>query len=229
MSPHLQFGGATNVLAVMADNRFTLETELARIAATELPWNSPHWHPAHGGVYRNVYLHVTDPLHITLPLYSFAQDRRTLHLFDQHLRADGHRPVRGPGAERAPGNGEQSRRAWKSLTAKASRSCGLRRPKAVAAGAVETFRVSGALDRAAIVGTRLSLPVQGRLHWFAQGQAGDSCGRPLWHSHGPLGRETGFWINGHHLKLRGWGQKPTTNGPASEPLSRIGCIFTRWT
>src|SRR5262249_13762035 len=37
---------------------------------TDLPWNSPHWHPAHGGIYRNVYLHVTDPLHISLPLYS---------------------------------------------------------------------------------------------------------------------------------------------------------------
>src|ERR1043166_694483 len=66
----LRFGGATNVLAVMADNRFTSETELARIAATDLPWNSPHWHPAHGGIYRNVYLLLTDPLHISLPLYN---------------------------------------------------------------------------------------------------------------------------------------------------------------
>src|SRR5262249_51933757 len=70
LTPRLKFGGATNVLAVMADNRFTLETDMAKIALTDLPWNSPHWHPAHGGIYRNVYLHVMDPLHITLPLYS---------------------------------------------------------------------------------------------------------------------------------------------------------------
>jgi beta-galactosidase len=43
---------------------------MAKIAGTDLPWNSPHWHPPHGGIYRNVYLHVTDPLHISLPLYS---------------------------------------------------------------------------------------------------------------------------------------------------------------
>src|SRR5262249_4291483 len=73
LTPHLRFGGATNVLAVMADNRFTLETEMAKIALTELPWNSPHWHPAHGGIYRNVYLHITDPLHISLPLYSYLR------------------------------------------------------------------------------------------------------------------------------------------------------------
>src|SRR5262249_17484801 len=68
-----KFGGARNVIAVMADNTFTKETEMARIVATELPWNSPHWHPAHGGIYRNVYLHVTNPLHISLQLYSFLQ------------------------------------------------------------------------------------------------------------------------------------------------------------
>ena len=70
LTPKLRFG-RPNVLAVMCDNRFTQETEMAKIAATELPWNSPHWHPAHGGLYRNVYLHVTDPLHISLPLFSF--------------------------------------------------------------------------------------------------------------------------------------------------------------
>ena len=65
--------GAKNVIAVMADNTFTKETDLAKIVNTDLPWNSPHWHPAHGGIYRNVYLHVTDGLHISLPLYSFLQ------------------------------------------------------------------------------------------------------------------------------------------------------------
>src|SRR5438067_799614 len=73
LTPYLRFGGARNVLAVMADNSFTQETDMAKIILTDLPWNSPHWHPAHGGIYRNVYLHVTDPLHISLPLYSFLQ------------------------------------------------------------------------------------------------------------------------------------------------------------
>jgi beta-galactosidase len=71
LTPGLRFGGAKNTIAVMADNTFTQETDMAKIIKTELPWNSPHWHPAHGGIYRNVYLHVADRLHISLPLYSF--------------------------------------------------------------------------------------------------------------------------------------------------------------
>jgi beta-galactosidase len=73
LTPGLRFAGAKNVIAVMADNTFTQETDMAKIIKTDLPWNSPHWHPAHGGIYRNVYLHIADPLHISLPLYSFLQ------------------------------------------------------------------------------------------------------------------------------------------------------------
>ncbi len=44
----------------MADNRFTLETGMAKIIKTDLPWNSPHWHPAQGGIYRNGEFQVAD-------------------------------------------------------------------------------------------------------------------------------------------------------------------------
>ncbi len=63
LTPHLKFG-ATNVLAVRVDNRFNKQY------TGDTPWNHPNWHPPHGGIYRNVYLHVTDPLHVTLPLYA---------------------------------------------------------------------------------------------------------------------------------------------------------------
>src|SRR3954470_19506050 len=46
---------------------------LDELQADQIPWNNPHWHPAHGGIYRNVRLIVTDPLHVTLPLYSFLE------------------------------------------------------------------------------------------------------------------------------------------------------------
>ena len=51
----------------------TIPEKLEDLAADQIPWNNPHWHPAHGGLYRNVRLHVTDLLHITLPLYSFLE------------------------------------------------------------------------------------------------------------------------------------------------------------
>ena len=51
----------------------TIPEDVDQIRADQLPWNNPHWHPAHGGIYRNVRLYVTDPLHISLPLYSFLE------------------------------------------------------------------------------------------------------------------------------------------------------------
>jgi beta-galactosidase len=43
----------------------TIPENLDDLQADQIPWNNPHWHPAHGGLYRNVRLIVTDPLHIS--------------------------------------------------------------------------------------------------------------------------------------------------------------------
>ena len=59
--------------ALSAKVNSTIPDDVDQLQADQIPWNNPHWHPAHGGLYRDVYLHVTDPLHISLPLYSFLQ------------------------------------------------------------------------------------------------------------------------------------------------------------
>ena len=51
----------------------TMPEDVDKIQADQIPWNNPHWHPAHGGIFRNVHVYVTDPLHVSLPLYSFLQ------------------------------------------------------------------------------------------------------------------------------------------------------------
>jgi beta-galactosidase len=93
LTPFLRPDGGPNVLAVMCDNRFmkdpvgdnnnlgkiseemnaAIPDDVDQIQADQIPWNNPRWHPPHGGIYRNVFLHVTDPLHISLPLYDFLQ------------------------------------------------------------------------------------------------------------------------------------------------------------
>src|SRR5439155_13601221 len=66
--------GRPNSLAELAAKvNQGIPDEVDKVAANQLPWNNPHWHPAHGGIYRNVRLYVTEPLHIALPLYSFLQ------------------------------------------------------------------------------------------------------------------------------------------------------------
>lgn len=65
LTPYLNFGSQDNVIAVKVNNdrgdHFRDNFPLV--------WNHEHWHPTHGGIYRNVFLHSMNPLHITLPLY----------------------------------------------------------------------------------------------------------------------------------------------------------------
>lgn len=53
LTPYVNFGEETNVLAVMVDSTFPYYAE-----GTDdiLSWHDSHWHPTHGGIYRNVYI-----------------------------------------------------------------------------------------------------------------------------------------------------------------------------
>ena len=240
LTPYLRFGGASNVLAVMADNRFTLETELARIAATELPWNSPHWHPAHGGIYRNVYLYVTDPLHISLPLYS-ALGTVGPYVYSSDI-SEGAATVHCeiPLQNERNSSAEVTAR-FEVLTPDGRSALVLTDRKVVAAGARETFKVSGRLDAPQLWEPAYPYLYQAVCTLVAGGQAVDSCAVPFGVRYVRFDTRTGFYINGHHLKLHGWGQRPTSEWPglgAAQPdwmhyytlslMKEAGGNFVRW-
>ncbi|PQJ30729.1 hypothetical protein BST92_01755 [Nonlabens arenilitoris] len=65
LTPYIKYGDKDNVIAVKVNN------DRGNHFRDNFPlvWNHEHWHPTHGGIYRNVFLHVMNPLHITLPLY----------------------------------------------------------------------------------------------------------------------------------------------------------------
>jgi beta-galactosidase len=62
-----------NLAQLSAKFNQTVPDNVDQLQADQIPWNNPHWHPAHGGIYRNVRLYIVDPLHIDLPLYSFLK------------------------------------------------------------------------------------------------------------------------------------------------------------
>ena len=66
-------GAIGELASLMKKVNAGIPEDVDQIQADQIPWNNPHWHPAHGGIYRNVRLVVTDPLHFQLPLYSFLQ------------------------------------------------------------------------------------------------------------------------------------------------------------
>ncbi len=239
LTPYLRFG-TTNVLAVMADNRFTFETDMAKIALTDLPWNSPHWHPAHGGIYRNVYLHVTDPLHISLPLYSNLKTVGPyVYASDISIKSAAIRceiPVQNgrTASETVQARVEIFDRDGKSLLL-------LQDTKPIPPNGNVTFTVAGTLVDPQLWEPAYPYLYKATCSLKAGGQIVDSTEVPFGIRSVRFDLKTGFSINGHHVKLHGWGQKPTGEWPglgAAQPdwmhyytlnlMKEAGGNFVRW-
>ena len=65
LTPHIKEGN--NVLAVRCDNSWTYRS---RKHDSRYQWNDKNFNANYGGIPKNVYLHMTDRLYQTLPLYS---------------------------------------------------------------------------------------------------------------------------------------------------------------
>jgi beta-galactosidase len=261
LTPYVHFG-QSNVLAVMCDNRFmishigedgadtlsayekevnaTLPDSVNQIQANQIPWNNPQWHPPLGGIYRNVYLCVTDPLHISLPLYDFLQTvgpyAYATEISDQSAAVTVEVPVQNGRATNVSVIVQAE-----ILDHEGHAVATWSQAEEITAGGNVTAKLSGA-----IAYPQLWEPDYPYLYHVVcsvrlGGEAVDSCEVPLgiravhWDVH------TGFWINGHHVKLHGWGQRPTDNWPGlgtAQPdwlhyytlnlMKQAGGNFLRW-
>ncbi len=189
----------------------TIPEALEELRADQIPWNNPHWHPAHGGIYRNVYLHVTDPLHIPLPLYSFLQTTGP-YVYAQHVSDAATVTVEVPVVN---GRGQKQRIEVRvELFDAAGRSAlRLRQYGDVNPNTQRDFKLSGVMQN-----PRLWAPASPNLYRvicsiFANGAEVDRCEIPLGIRSWRWGAGSGFYMNGKHLKLRGWGHKPTDEWP----------------
>ncbi|MDO4163578.1 MAG: DUF4982 domain-containing protein [Bacteroides sp.] len=68
LTPYIKEGD--NVLAVRIDNNWQYRE---RATNTKYQWNDRNFNANYGGIPKNVFLHVTDPVYQTLPLYSFLK------------------------------------------------------------------------------------------------------------------------------------------------------------
>ena len=69
LTPYIDYSG-TNVVAVRVDNDWKYRE---RATGSEFQWNNNNFNVNYGGIPKNVWLHVTDKLYQTLPLYSNLQ------------------------------------------------------------------------------------------------------------------------------------------------------------
>jgi beta-galactosidase len=258
LTPYLRFGTATNVLAVMCDNRFardpldqhtaaalakagagvpstpnpnlaqlsakfnqTVPDNVAQLQADQIPWNNPHWHPAHGGIYRNVRLYIVDPLHIDLPLYSFLKTVGPYVYATEISSKSATTTVEVP-VTNGRGVQQQVELNVQVLDASGQAVLSLVDTKEVPAGASTTFKPSGK-----VANPRLWEPDYPYLYRVVctlrvNGSQVDTTEVPLGIRTVRWDLAQGFFINGQHLKLHGWGQKPTDEWPG------LGAALPDW-
>ena len=201
LTPHLKFG-ETNVIAVRVDNRFDQQY------AGDTPWNHPNWHPPHGGIYRNVYLHVTDPLHVTLPLYAHLETEG-IYAWTESLSKE----TASVGVSAEIQNEQTKATATKVNFALVDRD-----GKVVAEATEQAtlpagtkFKVESKLKVADPHLWQPNYPYvyQVRVSLTADGVTRDVADTAYGIRSFRFDTATGFWINGGQVKLHGWGQKPT--------------------
>ncbi|HEX3730341.1 MAG TPA: alginate lyase family protein, partial [Opitutaceae bacterium] len=222
LTPDLRRDGGANVLAVMCDNRFMSDPDgpaggqnLTRISATantqvpesedaiqanQIPWNNPRWHPPMGGIYRNVYLHLTDPLHLSLPLYDFLQTEGP-YIYGSDFSAG----AAAVNVELPVENG-RDRPAAVSATVSILDVTGravleLRSEGRVAAGGRALFRLKGSLADPRLWEPAYPYLYRAVCRLESDGVSVDSVEIPFGLRTAVWTTAAGFFLNGHHVKL----------------------------
>ncbi len=195
---------------------------IEELQADQIPWNNPHWHPAHGGIYRNVRLIVTDPLHITLPLYSFLQTEGpyayATEVTEKSARIGVEIPVRNDRVDAA-----DFQIGAEVLDADGNAVATVQIRETLPPGQTGKFT----LPAIVIPSPRLWEPAYPHLYRVVlslnvRNTNIDRVEIPLGIRHIRWEADGGLFLNGAHLKLHGWGQKPTNEWPG------LGAALPDW-
>jgi beta-galactosidase len=214
MAPQAATTEAThpNLGQLSADVNASIPDDVDKIRADQIPWNNPHWHPAHGGIYRNVRLYVTDPLHISLPLYSFLQTAGPYVYATDITAASAQLHVEVPVQNERITNEDVALQV-EVFDADGKSVLSLEHSGPIAAGGHDEFAVTGSIAH-----PRLWEPAYPHLYRVVCSlRVGGEIVDTYEISSGIRAVQwdalTGFYINGHHEKIHGWGQKPTDEWP----------------
>jgi beta-galactosidase len=204
LTPHLTTDGSTNVLAVKVNN------ERGDHFRKNFPlvWNHEHWHPTHGGIYRNVYLHAVNPVHITLPLYDNLKTVGTYVYTNNVSKQSADVTVQAEVVNNDSSTQQveliadiidRDNNLVKSMTTRSS----------IAANETFNFEVNGKVKNPELWSTRYPYLYRVVTRLKVNGKIVDDYTTPLGIRSFEFNKDTGFWLNGENIKLTGWGQKPT--------------------
>lgn len=198
-----------------------LPEKVEDLRADQIPWNNPHWHPAHGGLYRDVKLYVTDPLHIEFPLYSFLQTTGPYAFTTRVTSAVADVSVEVPVVNE---RGDQQDIEVKINVLDANGKSALvgTRRVSLAAGARQTIVLNGAIKSPELWATDHPYLYRVVSTLLVKGEPVDSTEIPLGIRVARWDALNGFFLNYQHVKLHGWGQKPTDEWPG------LGAALPDW-
>jgi beta-galactosidase len=229
-----------NLAAVQTKFNSAIPDTIEELQAYQIPWNNPHWHPAHGGIYRNVRLYVLDPLHISLPLYSFLQTAGP-YVYATEISAESARLNLEVPIENSRRTGEKVELVAQVLDRNGATALTMRHEAEVVAGASAKFSLSGILPKPQLWESDYPYLYHVVCALKVNGQTVDSAEIPLGIRTVKWTNDKGLFVNGHHEKLHGWGQKPTDEWPglgAAQPdwmhfftlnlMKEAGANWVRW-
>lgn len=241
--------GQENTIAVACDNSFVKDTDFGGdrnqvwhhfAGGAKLPWNNPHWHPAHGGMYRNVFLHVSDALHLTQPLYN---NMKTVGTYAYALHPS--REWAEIGVEAEVQNDTGSKRTFTVqstlINRDGKRVCSMQSETSLAAGEKSVIVHKGRLERPELWEPKHPYLYTIQTEIVQNGQVIDSNTVPFGVRWIDTSTDWGFAINDRHLKLQGWGMKSVDGWPGLgaanpdwmhyytlEKMTEAGGNFVRW-
>lgn len=173
-----------------------------------LVWNHEHWHPTHGGIYRNVFLYTMDPLHITLPLYD------NLKTLGTYAYAENISEKNADVTLTAEVFNEYAKAMMVSFTTNIIDRDGKvvstsNTEKEMKAGEKFTFTTTSSVKNPRRWYTRNPYMYKIVNILKVDSKVLDTYETPLGIRSFDFNKDTGFHNNGEYAKLHGWGQKPT--------------------
>lgn len=204
LTPYLTKDGSDNVLAVKVNN------ERGDNFRDNFPlvWNHEHWHPTHGGIYRNVYLHTTNPVHVTLPLYDNLKTVGT-YVYAENVNKSSADVTVQAQVQNSLATDQQVKLIADIIDNKGETVASFNTTSTLSANEMFNFELAGQVNKPQLWSTRYPYLYTVVTRVIIADQEVDRYETPLGIRDFEFNKDTGFWLNGDNIKLTGWGQKPT--------------------
>lgn len=221
LTEYIRFG-EENDITVMVDNSFPYYHIGDDGSKNELSWHDSHWHPNNGGLYRNATLYVTDPLHVTLPLYSFLNTQGTYVYTRNETEASAdvvmEAEIQNEYDTDKTFTYVAEIRDMDGRTVCTETSGALTLP----AGGKQVYSLTAALQNPKFWSTEYPYLYEVVTKVLVDGEEIDSSTTPLGVRVFRFTNDNGLFLNENYVKLKGWGQKPT------DEWAGLGAAYPDW-